>query len=141
MRPAVKEIFEDPKNKHIKMGTRHNIATPDGGSTIGVIPVIASAAALLEIHGWDHYLSSDPAKKGYVGRLLDLLFGCPNYRVLPFSNITRAIYNFHYGYRFSIMPSIINHGFTAHLSSSSTKAGKKINARFNRIFYSNYKRN
>ena len=111
---------------------------PDLGSGICIISVIRNYAEKLELHGWDHYLTSDPGDKGYVGRLLDLLFGSLSYKLLPISNIFRAIYNFHYGYYFSQMPNINNHGFTATLASPNTKFGQKLAKRFDNFFYTSF---
>jgi hypothetical protein len=90
-RPGVKELFDNPSNKHIKIRTRNNNAMPDLGSGICIISAIRNYADKLELHGWDHYLTSGPGDKGYVGRLLDLLFGSPSYKLLPISLISKEL--------------------------------------------------
>ena len=133
--PALENLFKDDKNILIRVGFKHNNAMPDAGSSLGIISAIAHFANKLDIYGWDHYLSASPNNLGYVRRLLKLLFNSPNYKLFPYSNIIRSIYNFHYGYRFHGHPDIINHGYTSCSSSIETRAGKLIATRFDKIFY------
>ena len=135
IRQAVKEIFNDPKNRHIKIKTRHNNSMPDFGSSVVVIAPLARISGALEIHGWDHYLTTNPTLKGYWGRLADLLFKGPRYKELPYSTIIRAIYNFHYGWRFSMLPNVINHGYTANFLSPNTAVGQRLYSKLNKVFY------
>jgi hypothetical protein len=132
---GIDKVFLNSQNKYLKIGTLSNNPMPDMGSSLCVIPAIAHLSQNLEIYGWDHYLSYSAANKSYIERLLSLLFGCPNYNTLPISNIIRAIYNFHYGYRFSTLPNITNYGYTADLASPKTVAGSRIHEIFCKIFH------
>ena len=128
LRPEIKEILEQPGNKHIAVHLKSNMSMPALGSGLACIAALGATAESMHIYGWDHYLSVPPKTLNYFQSLKSL------FQPLEFSNpcatISCAIFNFHYAMRLTKVKHVWNYGLTGQLAQCQALASK-----LNRIFY------
>ena len=127
----VESYLDDPRIDRISLyhhaGPQHVAGMP---ATSGLATVVALSffAESIEVYGWDFYLTFAPAGTGYWKTFFRYFV---NFRMeIQSQFVEMTIYNWHYAYRFSLLPNFKNYGYLSGLEKH-----QGINEKLDRVFY------
>ena len=125
----IKNVLYSDKNFIMATAHRSNYHNLQMSSVLA-IAVLGKLAKKVNIFGWDQYLEFEPQKHGYWKVLFGLTHPTLKTNSPRPAHFSQALYNWHYGYRFSKLP-----GFNIHGRVSQLVYHPKIMEKIEKIFY------